>query len=974
MKKIAFLLLSLFITFAVSAQTQTQQGISYRYNGKNPRTPLPNVTVECATANNAVISDSVGRFALTFNKLKMGDRMGLVTVRKREMMIFNQQAVDEWSIRKEPLCLILCDANEFENQKQELINIGKQEAKKKYDRQKAELEQQLKASIIDRTKYEVELDKAWEELDRLHKHIDEYADLFARIDQSEIDTLAQQAMDLFNKGLVNEAVRLFEQGNYLEKLKADNRTIQQAENMIETAEQVKSKAKEDMEMHLHSLKAQVEAYKVQNEWQKAGALLKGLADELDTFEALLEYANFCGRQKHYEEAELYCDKANAILMSILDQKNDDFYLKKCRLSFCYAGIFEENRLYKESENAYLSTIETYELLSQRNPASFELDEAKTLTHLAYLYITMNQFDNCEKKCLEALKICEEYTDTVSEKYEYTLATISYTLGILYHKTQRLQESESRFLSSIEKYKHLAATNPVSYEADLIKPLFNLASLYITMDQFDKSETFCVSALEVNEKLAKKNPEAHVASLARIKFLLAQIYMHTQRYKESEELYLSVLQTFEKLASDNPLVYTIDIAAAKHNLANIYDRTQRLNESETMVLSALEIFEKYAESDFLTYGKNVADLKINHAILCHKLMKLEESEREFLSGLDIILRLSQTNPSVYTPDLLNTYFNLGVFYSQLFQFEKSEPMYLSSLELAEKLVDDNPSAFLPILAKVRSALGELYCYMKRFEESETVLLSALSTYKDLAKNNPDVHLPALASCYVNIGNFYYYTQDYEKGIGMYSSGLEIYESFSEKNPLVFEGYVAMTQYCIGLLKLAQNKYSEGVEILEKSTTNYKRLLPKNPSLKKDYYGATHWLAHLYAGTKDYSSAYNALEEWLIWAKESKWEVPEFNSEEFYNISKYSIYDGKFSKAEQWAMEGLSVDSTQNKINSVLAATLLFQGKYDEAETIYRQYKNELKDNFLQDFNDFEAAGVIPEERKKEVERIKLLLME
>ena len=225
-----------------TAQTQTQKGISYRYNGKNPRTPLPNVTVDCITANNTVISDSTGSFTLNFNKLKMGDRIGMVKVKKREMMVFNQHAVDEWSIRKEPLCLILCDAKEFEQQKQNLIAIGRREAEGKYNRQKAELEKQLEASQIDRAKYESELDKAYEELDRLRQHLDEYADLFARIDESEIDSLAQQAMDLFNRGQVDEAVKLFEQGNYLEKLKASNRAIKQADQLIEAAEQGKAKA------------------------------------------------------------------------------------------------------------------------------------------------------------------------------------------------------------------------------------------------------------------------------------------------------------------------------------------------------------------------------------------------------------------------------------------------------------------------------------------------------------------------------------------------------------------------------------------------------------------------------------------------------------------------------------------------------------------------------------------------------------
>ena len=149
---------------------------------------------------------------------------------------------------------------------------------------------------------------------------------------------------------------------------------------------------------------------------------------------------------------------------------------------------------------------------------------------------------------------------------------------------------------------------------------------------------------------------------------------------------------------------------------------------------------------------------------------------------------------------------------------------------------------------------------------------------------------------------------------------------------------------------------------------------NPSIQQNYYGATHWIAHLYEGIKDYSSAYNALNGWLSWAKESQWNVPEFSIKELENISKYAILDEKFAEAEQWALEGLKIDSTQHSFFSNLAASMLFQGKYEEAEQIYRQYKNELNDTFQQDLNDFEAAGIIPEERKADVERIRKILTE
>ena len=94
----------------------------------------------------------------------------------------------------------------------------------------------------------------------------------------------------------------------------------------------------------------------------------------------------------------------------------------------------------------------------------------------------------------------------------------------------------------------------------------------------------------------------------------------------------------------------------------------------------------------------------------------------------------------------------------------------------------------------------------------------------------------------------------------------------------------------------------------------------------------------------------------------------------NLSFNSIFLKQFAQAEQYAREGLQVDSTKHFIYANLAASLLFQGKYEEAEPIYRQYKEELKDSFLDDFTQYVEEGVIPKKHKKKVERIKQMLEE
>lgn len=973
MKKLILFIVIMLLATAAFAQTHNdikQKGYSYRYNGKESRTPLANVVVECVTAINPVLSDSVGEFTLSFQNSKMGDKMGSVIVKKREMMVFNQQTVDEWSIRKEPLCLIMCDVKEFERQKQELIAIGMREAEKKYSQQKAELEKRLEASQIDRVKYEAELDKAWEELDRLQKHIDKYADIFARIDESEIDTIAQQAMELFIQGKVDEAVSLFEKGDYLEKIKSDNRAIQQAELLIETAEKTKDKVKKDREQHLQSINAQIAAYKIRNEWQKAGNLLKCIADEMNTFETIMEYASFCEAQNYYDAAEEYFNKADVILNA--NTNHDAYMSNKGRVLCGLAGVYKETQRYEESEAVLLMALEIYEILIIENPIIYNLPYVKTLNYCSDIYYCMKQYDKSVDLCKKALSID---IDNDSEDYYHTKAELFNLLGIVYEKTQKFDESENMFLSAIELFKQLDSINPNKYRYLMAKSMLNIAGLYNSINLYDKCEVYGLYARDICQKLAEDNPDAYDRYYAVSLCVLARVYRDKHQYEDCEKYYKLALDILERLSERNPLVYLPLIGGVKQNLAGLYEvYLKRMEDVEQLDLEALYIFKHLSETNPSVYKPEIADITCNLAILYSSYGRNHEADSMFLKAKDLIQELVVVDSVVYLPRLQNVYENLSVLYQHIGRYDKSETMALLSLEIAEKLAIANPSVYEPVVAKAKTDLGTIYEYTQRYDESEVMLLSAIQIYEKLVGLYPDVFKPFLAGAYNSTATLYYFTQQYDKSADMYKKALDIFEEFTKTNHNKYDYYVAVTSYSIGLLCMVQEQYDEGLVALKRAIEVYKQLSTNNPSLIEWYYAGKRWSSYLYVGVKDYLSAYNALKEWLLWAQESHWNVPEFDVEEFCNISKYGIYNGRFKEAEQWIRKGLDVDSNQHKFNSILAISLLFQGKYNEAEQIYIQYKKELKEDFIKDFDEFESANIIPRKRMKDVERIRKIINE
>ena len=557
MRKIVVFFIVLLGSYNVFAQSVlVQRGITYRYNGKNPRIPIGGVYVKTATSPNGVVSDEGnGTFALKLQNIKMGDRLGRATVSKAGLMIFNQQAVDEWSARKEPLKLILCDANQFQKQKNNLIAIGRNQAEKKYKKRLAELEKRNKAQQLTLDEYYAKLDSINRERDNAEKHMDEYADMFARIDESEVDTLAQRAIELFNQGQLEEAIKLFEQGNYLKKIDDALKVKAQAVELRQKADSAEVLANKDIEEYKKSIQAQISAYKMSNEWDKAGELLKGLADKLQTLDAIWDYASFSQNQNQFVVAEKY---------------------------------------YKLCINILNTTSSAYEPYM-----------AAIYNNLGSLYSNTQRFTESEQMHKSALKIHKSLVESNPQVYEPNLATSYNNLGNLYSDTQCFAESEEMHKSALEIRKRLAELNPQAYEPDLAASYLNLGNLYCNTQRFAESEETYKSALEIRKRLAESNPQAYNPDLATSYLNLGNLYSDTQRFAESEETYKSALEIHKRLAESNPQAYEPDLAASYLNLAVLYHITQHFTESGQMYKSALEIYKCLAEENPRLYGQQQA---------------------------------------------------------------------------------------------------------------------------------------------------------------------------------------------------------------------------------------------------------------------------------------------------------------------------------------------------------------------------------
>ena len=870
----------------INALAIDQLGVAYRYNGKKQRSAIGGVYVKVANSPNGVVSEEPnGRFMLKLQGLGMGDPMGLATVAKKGMMVFNKEEVDRWSVQKKPLVLIVCDANEFQKQKDQLIAIGRAQSEKKYKQKLAKLEAQNAKNLLTLEQYYAKLDSIEKEKNNALAHMDEYADLFARIDESEIDTIAQKAVDLFKQGYIDESIALFKKNDPIAKIKKSVRLREQAEEMRQLADSADALAQQDIDENMKNAKAYIAALKLKNDWEEAGRVLKELADALGTFEAICEYADFALQQNQYAESESYY------------------------------------KLYKDK----IATLE------KTNP----------------------------------------------EVYDYRLAVISNNLGEIYNETQRFDESEQMHKAALEKFKRLAMSNPQANELALASTYNYLANLYLSVRHFAESERMSKSALEIFKRLVESNPQVHEPDLAAIYNNLALLYVEARRFAESEQMNKAALEIYKRLAYANPQAHGPGLADSYNNLAALYWATHRFTESERMFKTALEIRKRLADANPQAYEPDLAKSYHNLGFLYSNIKRFSESKQMIKAALEILKRLADVNPHAYEPDLANTYNSLANLYSDTQRFAESEQMHKAALEIRKRLADANPQAYEPDLARSYNNLANLYSDTQRFVESEQMHKAALGIFMRLAESNPKAYEPNLAISYNNLANLYSDTQRYTESEQMYKAAIAIYERLYEGAPQLYQSRMAKGYSSYGMALIDNNKHQDAIGPFERSLKISKDMM--NDEKGKSLYAANlSCLVGLHDMNKDYATAYNYNKELLPLLKANygedadKWKT-DYRGK-LISQSFYANLLGKFEEGELHSLEALKVDSTQHLAYTNLAAAYLLQGKYEAAEKLYRQYKNEFKDGLLTDLDELAKAGVIPADRMADVEKIKKMLNE
>ena len=1064
MKRLLYLVVFLLVALCGQSQTINQKGVTYRYNGKKQRTPIGGVYIKPVTANNGVVSDeSNGTFTLVLNSLQMGSRIGNVRVTKQGMMVFNQQAVDEWNVRKEPLCLILCDADEFQRQKKNLIAIGESQAKKKYDKKLAELKKQNEAKQLKIDEYYNRLDSLEKEYQNALKHMDEYADVFARIDESEVDTVAQRAIELFHHGEIEESLRLFEKGNYMKRLTKALDTKARALKLRQVADTVEALANKDVKKHVNTIKAQVAVYKVNNDFKQAGELLKGLADNTKTLEDIWEYAFFIDNQNNLSEAlkyyQTYIDKMGKDL--VLDDKTrrrqkarahnnigriywlmykyeeaeaaynmslncnrgiDGIFADSMRYAYTLANIailLKDKYEYDKAESYYIQSHNLYKNLSNVPMKDRLYYEALLANNIGNLYRIIKRIDDSERMFKAAVDLYNRL-EQFTKDYIYERARTERNLADLYLVTKRYTESEKWYQYALKTCRTLVATNASAYEDQLAATLQRFAGLYWETQRYDESENLYKQALEIYKKRTLANPLEFESAVAASQIGLAGVYQQTEQYDVCERLLTSSLEIYQRLAAVTPSLYLPLLATTQTRLGNLYRTMQKYVDAESLLMSALKIRERLFEEHPTVYEESLGESRGNLAVLFQECKRYAECDSMYRHALENYTHLATLAPSMYEDKVIGIQMCLAWLYDMMEDYPKAEAMWKSCIQSLEPHKNDSIETYDNQLAICYIAVAELYGKLQRIDESENWYKQGMKAYQYLAERFHSGYDAEVARTMILLAHLYSDNKRYAEGETMYKSALDIYKSLAKSNSSNYASKVAKTQYYLSLLYWVTDRYADCAALCHACINSYIPLYDISPKKYRKALADCYWwmgfskshmkdddgaiqsfqeslrlaremlkngqdtslhlnnlygLSISYSHQKNYALAYQYNTELIAFIKNSRTEAWKNKyAEILVSRSFYANLLGKFNEGEQYSLEAIKVNSTNHIAYSNLAAALLFQGRVEEAENLYRQYKAEFKEGFLEDFSEYERLNVIPEERKKDVERIKAMLKE
>ena len=612
-------------------------------------------------------------------------------------------------------------------------------------------------------------------------------------------------------------------------------------------------------------------------------------------------------------------------------------------------------------------------------ANFDSTNVRYLACAGNFYLEIHDYEKSEKYNIKALDICHDNKDQI-----YELIGIQTNLGTLYQFTKRFSEAERLFQSNIEIIERAGGIVQSDTDNDEIIDeyvcLNSLAGLYMAKQQYKDAEDVLLKLIDKlhNNPIGDDTDECQ-RKLAAALGLLGSAYNYDEKFEKSDSSLLEAVRIFQNLANDDASCYS-ELGGTLLFWAMFKLGQEDFKQSELLYFEALEAYSK-SISENKDFDK--AQVYWGLASVYRHMKRAEDSERYFKDALFIYKRYSQAIPRSYNYILSRLIKEFALLYKEIGRIEESKSLLLEDLEIDLWLVKMNPNEYNPQLAFLYNEIGELKEMKKEYQEAIPFFEKALGMRRLLMQEDSTKYtaeaietMAHLADLYTTIADSCFNSQHVIDSEKWYLKAIEIQKLLAAEVPEISEPIMASTIEHLAIIYWNLQRYQEAETMYDRLLELERKLSHLNSDYNLYYINLLYKLSQLYPDISNYKASYKIYKEWLPIIKQQYLNNPTLMFKDYAEClgrqSFYAILNKQFVEAEQFAREGLLVDPTQHWISGNIAPALLFQGKYSQAKEIYLQYKTELKEDFQKDFELFVQFDVIPNERKKEFEKIKDLI--
>ncbi len=1031
------IILTLIIS-SVQIVAQNNAILGYVSLQNSTKTPISNVEVYALGANIAYTNHE-GYFRLVFDKKRPGDVINVIEFSLDGYLVVNEKECHNLVIPRDPsfvpLHIVMAEKRSIKENRAKYYDIIVDQVNEKYKTQLGKFQKainDLEKESLNSQVYKAQRDmllirikNLQEEKDRAIANSERLAETFVQINRDNTSPIVAEALKKFEEGRLQDAIAILEE----KKLEEEMNVAQEL-----TAIEVDKQKLQQQAVQNYMLKARLltAGFQLDEAYQN---YLYAIQYDSTNVEHLSELANFCDRLNKQDLSITYFKQALRH-SAIKDQQasihnnlgNQYRYINrydKARSAYLKAlNIYKQLALenskrfeplvaatlnnlgilytdlndYSKSERAYLEALEIYQRLVMSSPEQFQLDVATTLNNLGNMYVDLNAYNKAEEAYLKALEIRRQLAMSNPEQFELDVATTLNNLGNMYADLNAYGRAEEAYLKSLEIRRRLAMSNPERFEPDVATTLNNLGNMYADLNAYDKAEEAYLEALEIRRRLAMSNPERFELDKAMVQNNLGTLYYNLNEYEKAQAAYLEALKIRRRLAQSNPERFERDVANILNNLGIMFGNLNAYDKAEEAYAEALEIRKRLAKTNPERYEPDVAMTQNNLGIMYKNLKAYDKAEEAYAEALEIRKRLAKTNPERYEPDVAMTQNNLGIMYESLKAYDKAEEAYAEALETRKRLAKTNPERYEPDVAMTQNNLGIMYESLKAYDKAEEAYAEALEIRKRLAKTNPERYEPDVAMTQNSLGLMNFSLGKAEKAMTFLDQSLAIYQKQAKKSPQVYDLEIARTLMIKAFILIDQRKHTTANEVLKEA----KSIAEKYPYVPFSAI-VLQYFEELYQDNIPHQQALEIVQPWheqmtnlaseaekvplqkqiLAVFIEVAANHPENQaitaelSNAFGGLAWNQLFANDFAAAEQSARKGLEIDPSQQWINTNLALSLLFQGKYEEAETIYQNlrdkpYNGDLTwtEVFLADLIELENAGVV----HPDVDKIRKILQQ